>query len=108
MSSEFEVIGSTARITGEAVLPAGTELEHGDELYVVCRVSVKEVAFPETKEGAILRVHKAKADDAFIVGAEEAEAVIAAERERVSGQGNLIAELNRVEKESELDTAGLL
>lgn len=110
MTSEFEVIGSTARVTGEALLPEGTELEHGDELYVVCKVTVKEVSFPETKEGAIIRVHKAKADDAFIVDAEDAERVIAAERERTSGQGNLIAEINRIEANADttVDTAGLL
>jgi hypothetical protein len=106
---EFDVIGVLLKVTGEAVLPAGTELEHGDELFVMCRVTIREIAFPETKEGSVIRVHKARADEAFVIEAEAADKVIAAERERLTGQGSLIAEIDRVQKAAEeLDTAGLL
>lgn len=112
-ASEFDVIGTTVKVSGEAILPTGTEFEHGDELYVVAKVKVNEVAFPKTKEGAIVRVHKAKAEDAYVVDAEDAERVVAAERERQSGQLNIIAEINRVIDDSNDDsdtdeTAGLL
>lgn len=94
--SEFDVIGTALKMAGDAALPEGTELEHGDDLYVVAKVTVKEISFPETKDGAIIRVHKARAKEAYVVDAEDAEGVIAAERERQTGQGNIIAELNRV------------
>lgn len=94
--SEFDVIGTVLKVAGDAALPPDTEFEHGDELYVVAKVTVKEIAFPETSQGAIIRVHKARAKEAFVVDAEDAERVIAAERERQTGQGSIIAELNRV------------
>lgn len=94
--SEFDVIGTVLKVTGDAALPPDTEFEHGDELYVVAKVTVKEIAFPETSQGTIIRVHKARAKEAFVVDAEDAERVIAAERERQTGQGSIIAELNRV------------
>jgi hypothetical protein len=94
--SEFDVIGTALKMAGDAALPEGTEFEHGDELYVVAKVTVKEISFPETKDGAIIRVHKARAKEAYVVDAEDAERVIAAERERQTGQGSIIAELNRV------------
>lgn len=101
--SEFDVIGSTLKVSGEALLPEGTEYEHKDCVYLVVRATVKEVSFPETKEGAILRTHRAKADDAFVVNGMDAEKIIAAERERVSGQGNILAEINRMETPEDED-----
>lgn len=85
------------KVAGDAVLPEGTEFEHGDVLYVVAKVTVKEISFPETKDGQIIRVHKARAKEAYVVDAEDAERIIAAERERRTGQGNLIAELERMD-----------
>lgn len=94
--SEFDYYSASMKLSGEAALPHGSqEYEHGDEVYVVARVKVHEVSFPEDKDGVIERVHKGKAEAAFVVDAEAAERLIAAERERVSGQGNLIAETQR-------------
>lgn len=96
MSSEFEVIGATVKVSGDAPLPNdASEYEHGDEVYVVARAAVNEVSFPEDKDGNVLRVHKAKLSQAFVVDGDDAEKLIAKERERVSGQGNLIAEIQR-------------
>jgi hypothetical protein len=104
--SEFDYIGATVKLGGEAPLPHGqSEYEHGDEVYLVSRARISEVDFPEDKDGNILRVHKAKAINAFVVDAEQAERLIAAERERIEGQGSLIAEAERVAKE--MNGAGL-
>lgn len=96
MSTEFEVIGATMKVSGDAPLPTdAAEYDHGDEICLISYATVKEVAFPEDKDGNVIRVHKAKLTQAFVVDAEDAEKVIAKQREKLTGQGNIIAEIQR-------------
>jgi hypothetical protein len=99
MSSEFEYAESLVKVSGEAPAPPDhLELEHGDEVYFLARGVVNSVEFPEDgKTKAIKRVAKVKLEKGFVVDAEGAEALIAEERERQTGQGNIIAEIKRIE-----------
>ena len=92
---EFDYVGASLKISGEAALPYVTgAYEHGDEIHVVARVKVHEVAFPE-KEGVVERVHKSKAEWVHVIDPEQAEKLAALEKERVSSQGSIDAELQR-------------
>lgn len=100
MSSEFEYIESTIKVSGEAPAPVEhAEMDHGEEVYFLVRGAVKEVAFPELKGGGIKRVAVLKCKEGFVVDGDGAEVLIAAERERKTGQGNIIAELERLTKQ---------
>lgn len=91
---EFEAVSTSIKIAGEAVMPDLREMQHGDEVFIVARAKVSEVSFPE-KNGAITRVHKAKLTELFLIAPEVADVLMAEERERQSGQGNIIAEIER-------------
>jgi len=100
MTREFEFVESSVKVSGEAPAPPErAEMDHGEEVYFLARGIVTEVAFPETKNGDIKRVAKIKLEKGFVVDGDGAEVLIAAERERQSGQGNIIAELDRLGKQ---------
>lgn len=103
--SEFDYVESTVKLSGDAPAPRGREeMEHGEEVYFVARGVITEVSFPEdAKSHNIKRVAKVKLEKAFVVDGEGAERLIAAERERISGQGNIIAEINRANAALESD-----
>jgi hypothetical protein len=93
----YDFVESKVKVSGEATSPEKRpEMDHGEEVYFLARGVVKEVAFPEDKDGNINRVAKVKLEKGFVVDAEGAEELIAEERERVTGQGNIIAESKRV------------
>jgi hypothetical protein len=98
-SSEFNYVSSDVKVSGSAPAPEGREqMEHGEEVYFLARGAVVEVSFPEDKEGNIKRVAKVKLEKGFVVSAEDAESIIAEQREKQTGQGNIIAEINRNSK----------
>jgi len=95
-NSEFDYVASNVKLSGSAPSPEGREqMEHGELVYFLARGFVNEVSFPEDKDGNINRVAKVKLEQGFVVSAEDAENIIAEQREKQSGQGNIIAEINR-------------
>lgn len=91
--SEFAYVGASMKLSGEAALPAkNQEYDHGDEVYLVVRTKVHEVSFPEDKDGIITRVHKSKAEEAFLVDPEQAESLIAEAKAEVTGQRSIYNE----------------
>lgn len=95
-TSEFDYVSSDVKVSGSAPAPEGREqMEHGEEVYYLARGAVVEVSFPEDKEGNIKRVAKVKLERGFVVAAKDAENIIAEQREKQTGQGNIIAEINR-------------
>lgn len=103
-TSEFDYVSSDVKVSGSAPAPEGREqMEHGEEVYYLARGAVVEVSFPEDKEGNIKRAAKVKLEKGFVVAAENAENIIAKQREKQTGQGNLIAEIGRSETNTTAD-----
>ena len=87
--SDFDYKCAALRVSGDAELLAGEEYEHGDEVYVVGRVRVGEVAFPE-KDGSVKRVHKSRLTKVVIVtDSEAAEAFMAKALSNKTGQSTI-------------------
>jgi hypothetical protein len=101
-ASEFDYVSSDVKVSGSAPAPDGRDqMEHGEEVYFLARGAVVEVSFPEDKEGNIKRVAKVRLEKGFVVEAEDAENIIAEQREKQTGQGNIIAEINRSKPKAE-------
>ena len=95
MAREFAAEERTIKVTGEVT--SDDEFQHGDTIYFVGRAVVHEVTFPEDKHGTVNRVHRVHIVESSAVDAENAERLIALQREKRTGQGDLIAEITRSE-----------
>jgi hypothetical protein len=96
MAHEFAADDRSIKLSGEVENDA--EYQHGDVIYVVGRAVVHEVSFPEDRHSNVKRVHRAQFAEVTEVDAQDAEKLLAFERERRTGQGDLLAEITRNEE----------
>lgn len=93
--NEFGARGTTIKVTGEIPIEDNEHFNHGDVVSVVARILIHEVTFPEDKYGDVVRIHKGRIEEGCVVASQDADKILDLNRERLTGQGSIIAEIHR-------------
>jgi hypothetical protein len=97
MAREFAADARVIKVSGE--VENDSEWQHGDVIHFVARAKVYEVAFPEDRHSSVTRVHRVQLIEASAVDAEDVEKLLGLQREKRTGQGDLISELHRSDED---------